>query len=96
MLFHNLFSRISIYTRRAFWARLSMLHVMEFNLWPKFSASQSHGCSELETRLCIKDIRYGLTFNELIVAVIFSYLFRSLFLTALTLLLKTKYSFHIF
>ena len=41
VLLHNLFSRISIYTRRAFWARLSMLHVMEFNLWPKFSASQS-------------------------------------------------------
>ena len=32
VLFHNLISPISIYTRRAFWARLSMLHVMEFNL----------------------------------------------------------------
>ena len=41
VLFHNLISPTSIYTRRAFWARLSMLHVTEFNLWPKFSASQS-------------------------------------------------------
>ena len=36
------------------------------------------------------------TFNELIIAVVLSYLFRGLFLTVLTLLLKTKYSFHIF
>ena len=41
VLFHNLISPISIYTRRAFWARLSMLHVIEFNLWPKSSALQS-------------------------------------------------------
>ena len=41
VLFHNLISPISIYTRRAFWARLSMLHVIEFNLWPKSSAPQS-------------------------------------------------------
>ena len=38
VLFHNLISPISIYTRRAFWARLSMLHVIEFN---KSSAPQS-------------------------------------------------------
>ena len=38
VLFHNLISPISIYTRRAFWARLSILHVIEFNLWPKSSA----------------------------------------------------------
>ena len=43
VLFHNLISPIStcIYTRRAFWARLSMLHVIEFNLWPLSSAPQS-------------------------------------------------------
>ena len=41
VLFHILISPISIYTSRAFWARLAMFHVIEFNLWPKSSASQS-------------------------------------------------------
>ena len=43
VLFHNLIPRLSIYTRRTFWARMSMLHVIEFNLCPKSSASQSIG-----------------------------------------------------
>ena len=63
-----------------------------------FLRTSHHGCSELETRLRIKNIRYGFLTQLLMSSLSQSfyriYLFRGLFLTVLTLLLKTKYTFH--